>query len=32
MSGISKGHANELKSELEMNENVFLVEFQTIFS
>jgi hypothetical protein len=32
MSGISKERANELKSELEMNENVFLVEFQTIFS
>lgn len=32
MSGISKEHANELKGELEMNKNVFLVEFETIFS
>jgi hypothetical protein len=32
MSGISKERANELKSELEMNEKVFLVEFQTIFT
>ena len=32
MSGISKERANELKSKLEMNENVFEVEFQTIVS
>lgn len=30
MSGISKERANELKRELETNENVFLVEFETI--
>lgn len=32
MIGISKERANELKHELEMNEKVFLVEFETIFS
>ncbi len=32
MTGISKERANELKRELEMNEKVFLVEFETIFS
>jgi len=32
MSGISKERANELKRELEMNDKVFLVEFETIFS
>lgn len=32
MSGISKERANELKRELEMNEKVFLVEFETICS
>lgn len=30
MSGILKERANELKRELETNENVFLVEFETI--
>lgn len=32
MVGISKERANELKSKLEMNEKVLLVEFETIFS
>jgi predicted small lipoprotein YifL len=32
MSGISKERADELKSELEMNKKVFLVQFETIFS
>jgi Uncharacterised protein family (UPF0228) len=32
MSGISKERADELKRELEANEKVFLVEFETIFS
>lgn len=30
MSGISEEHANELKRELEMNENIFLVAFESI--
>ena len=32
MNGISKERADELKSELEMNKKVFLVQFETIFS
>lgn len=28
LSGISKEHANELKSELEMNENIFTIYFE----
>ncbi len=32
MTGISKEHANELKRELETNEKVFLVVFETIVS
>lgn len=32
MSGISKERANELKRDLETNENVFLVMFETIFT
>jgi hypothetical protein len=32
MSGILKERADELKRELEANEKVFLVEFETIFS
>jgi hypothetical protein len=30
MSGISEKHANELKRELEMNENIFTVYFESI--
>jgi hypothetical protein len=32
MSGISKERANELKSKLEINEKVFVEEFETIFA
>jgi hypothetical protein len=32
LSGISVEHANELKSELEMNENIFLVGFESFIA